>query len=242
MNAKMPSLPCALMVFAAVLLASVGSSMTTKVGVAPAAHAQAKPDVGASQHLNIGREARPEEIAGWDIDIRPDGEGLPTGKGTVKEGETLFSQQCAGCHGEFGEGVGRWPALSGGTGSLIGDRPVKTIGTYWPYVSTLLDYVRRAQPFGNAQSLSNDEIYAVVAFVLFLNDIVDQDFELTKESFRNIRMPNVQGFHDDDRDSAEHVFWNATPCMNDCKADVKITNRARALDATPATNNRLRVD
>jgi cytochrome c len=229
------------MLLVAVVLVPAGSNMA-QVAVAPAAQAQGKPNVAASRHLGIGREARPEEIAGWDIDIRPDGEGLPRGRGTVKDGEILFSQQCAGCHGEFGEGVGRWPALSGGAGTLTGDRPVKTIGTYWPYVSTILDYVRRAQPFGNAQSLSNDDIYAVVAFILFLNDIVDQDFELTKESFRNIRMPNVQGFHDDDRDTAEKAFWNATPCMTDCKADVKITNRARALDATPAADNRQRVD
>lgn len=204
----------------------------------PTPRAQDRQNAASSRRFDIGREASPEEIAGWDIDIRPDGAGLPAGKGTVKDGEALFTQRCAGCHGEFGEGVGRWPALAGGTGTLTGDRPVKTIGLYWPYASTILDYVRRAQPFGHPQSLSNDELYAVVAFLLFLNDIVDQDFELKKETFRNIRMPNAQGFYDDDRETAEQTFWNPRPCMTDCKADVKITGRARVLDATPQNDDR----
>jgi cytochrome c len=136
--------------------------------------------------------------------------------------------------------VGRWPVLAGGAGTLTGDRPVKTIGLFWPYASTILDYVRRAQPFGNPQSLSNDELYAVIAFLLFLNDIVDQNFELNKETFRTIRMPNAQGFYDDDRETAERAFWNPSPCMTNCKADVKITGRARARDATPADDSRQR--
>ena len=238
----MQRLPCALMLFAAVVLVPAGSNMG-QVAVALdylAARAQDKQNAAPARRFGIGREASPEEIAGWDIDIRPDGEGLPPGKGTVKDGEALFTQRCAGCHGEFGEGVGRWPALSGGAGTLTGDRPVKTVGLYWPYASTVLDYVRRAQPFGNPQSLTNDELYAVVAFLLFLNDIVDQDFALTKESFRNIRMPNAQGFYDDDRETAEQAFWNPEPCMTNCKADVKITGRARTLDATPPADNRQR--
>jgi cytochrome c len=186
-----------------------------------------------SGRLGIGREAKPEEIAGWDIDIRPDGEGLPAGKGTVKDGEAIFAERCAGCHGEFGEGVGRWPALAGGSGTLTADRPVKTIGSYWPYASTLVDYVRRAQPFGNAQSLGNDELYAVVAYLLFLNDIVDENFVLSKETFGKFKMPNEHGFHDDDREKAERAFWNPKPCMTDCKPHVTITGRARTLDATP---------
>lgn len=190
--------------------------------------------------LGIGRTATPDEIVGWDIDIRPDGEGLPPGKGTVKDGEVLFTQQCSGCHGEFGEGVGRWPMLAGGASMLTADRPIKTIGSYWPYASTIFDYVRRAQPFGNAQSLNHDELYAVVAYLLFLNDIVDRDFELTRESFRKIRMPNERGFHDDDRETAERSFWNPNPCMTNCKVDVKIIGRARILDATPAGDNRQR--
>ncbi len=108
----------------------------------------------ASKPLGIGREAKPEEIAGWDIDIRPDGQGLPPGKGTVKQGEALYMQQCAACHGEFGESAGRWPILAGGAGTLASHDPVKSIGSYWPYASTVIDYIRRAMPFGNAQSLT----------------------------------------------------------------------------------------
>ena len=126
----------------------------------------------AAKRLDIGRIATPEEIAGWDIDIRPDGQGLPAGKGTVKQGEALYMERCAACHGEFGESAGRWPILSGGNGTLASHDPVKSIGSYWPYASTLIDYIRRAMPFGNAQSLTNDELYAVTAYVLYLNDVV----------------------------------------------------------------------
>jgi cytochrome c len=230
-----PLLAAAIFVLAALTMSGVAVAQDSFGSETQPGHNAATP-----KRLGIGREAKPEEIAGWNIDVRPDGEGLPAGKGTVKDGEVLFTQRCAGCHGEFGEGVGRWPALAGGAGMLTGDRPVKTIGSYWPYASTIFDYVRRAQPFGDAQSLSNDELYAVVAYLLFLNDIVDQDFELTKESFRGIRMPNEQGLHDDDRETAERAFWRPIPCMTNCKADVTITGRARALDATPAADNRQR--
>jgi cytochrome c len=200
---------------------------------APAHAVQVAPHAPAKR-LGIGRVATPEEIAGWDIDIRPDGAGLPVGKGSVKDGEALYTQRCAGCHGDFGEGVGRWPALAGRTGTLAGERPLKTIGSFWPYLSTVLDYVRRAQPFGNAQSLTPDELYAVVAYVLFLNDIVDERFVLSNDTFRTVKMPNEGGFLDDDREQTERSFWNPSPCTADCKTEVQITGRARALDATPA--------
>ncbi len=139
-----------------------------------------------AKHLGIGRTATPEEIAGWDIDIRPDGQGLPAGKGTVKQGEALYMEHCAACHGEFGESAGRWPILFGGEGTLASDDPVKSIGSYWPYASTVMDYIRRAMPFGNAQSLTNDELYAVTAYVLYLNDIIkDENFELNADELQN---------------------------------------------------------
>ena len=182
---------------------------------------------------NIGREATPAEIAGWDIDVRPDGQGLPAGSGSVKAGEEVYMGKCAACHGEFGESAGRWPQVAGGTGSLKSDDPVKTVGSYFAHLSTVIDYVRRAMPFGDAQSLTNDELYAVVAYTLFLNDIVDEKFVLSKETFRTVRMPNAGGFYDDDREATEKVFWNPQPCMTDCKSDVKITGRARVIDVTP---------
>lgn len=189
----------------------------------------------AAPRLGIGRVATPEEIAGWDIDVRPDGHGLPVGRGTVRQGEPLFMERCAACHGEFGESAGRWPILSGGGGSLASHDPVRTVGSYWPYASTLLDYIRRAMPFGAAQSLSNDELYAITAYVLYLNDIIEsEDFELSDRNFRTIRLPNEGNFFDDDRESAEKVFWRKNPCMTDCApGEAKITGRARLIDVTP---------
>ena len=190
-----------------------------------------------AKKLGIGREATPEEIAGWNISIRPDGQGLPVGKGTVKDGETLYVQRCAACHGEFGESAGRWPIVSGGTGTLASHDPVKSVGSYWPYASTLMDYIRRAMPFGNAQSLTNDELYAVTAYVLYLNDIIKTDeFELNDTNFTTIKMPNEPNFIDDDREVTEKEFWRKHPCMKDCApGPATITGRARVLDVTPET-------
>jgi cytochrome c len=188
-----------------------------------------------TKRLNIGREATPAEIAGWDIDIRPDGQGLPPGKGTVKQGEPLYMTHCAACHGEFGESAGRWPIVAGGDGTLASHDPVKSVGSYWPYASTLIDYIRRAMPFGNAQSLANDELYAITAYVLYLNDIVKtEDFELNDKNFGTIKLPNQPNFHDDDREVTEKAFWKKNPCMANCApGDAKVTGRARAIDVTP---------
>jgi len=187
----------------------------------------------AERKLDIGRVATPQEIAGWDIDVRPDGQGLPPGSGSVKAGEAVYMGKCAACHGEFGESAGRWPQVAGGAGSLKSDDPVKTVGSYFAHLSTVFDYVRHAMPFGDAQSLSNDELYAVVAYMLFLNDIVDEKFVLSKETFASVKMPNAGGFYDDDRETTEKAFWNPKPCMTSCKGDVKITGRARVIDVTP---------
>ena len=204
-------------------------------GAAPGDTQKSAAKAVATKHLGIGREAKPQEIAGWDIDIRPDGQGLPPGKGTVKQGEAIYMQQCAACHGEFGESAGRWPILMGGAGTLAGPDPVKSIGSYWPYASTVMDYIRRAMPFGNAQSLSNDELYAVTAYVLYLNDVVkDEDFELNAKTFKAIKLPNEPNFHDDDREVAEKALWKKNPCMSDClPGKAEVTGRARALDVTP---------
>ncbi len=197
-----------------------------------ACSALAMPALGGK--LGLGREASPQEIAGWDIDVRPDGQGLPPGKGTVAQGENIFIEQCAACHGEFGQGVDRWPVLSGGLGSLKHDRPEKTIGSFWPAPSTIYDYVRRAMPYGNAQSLKPDEIYALVAYVLYLNEVVkDMGFELNQKNFASIKLPNSGGFYDDDRETSERQFWQKDPCMTNCKAEVKVLNHARMLDVTP---------
>jgi S-disulfanyl-L-cysteine oxidoreductase SoxD len=190
------------------------------------------------QKYGIGREAMPQEIAGWDIDVRPDGQGLPPGKGSVKDGEGVYIGRCAACHGEFGEGAGRWPPVAGGRGTLASHDPNKTVGSYFPYLSTLFDYTRHTMPFGDAQSLTNDELYAVVAYVLWLNDLADESFVLSKDTWSTVTMPNASGFHDDDRETAEQAFWNPAPCMTDCKTDVKITDHARAVDVTPQDDNK----
>ena len=184
-------------------------------------------------NFGIGHVASSAEIAGWDIDVRPDGKGAPPGRGSVKEGEKVYMDKCAACHGEFGESAGRWPALAQGKGTLASHDPVKTVGSYFPYLSSLFDYVRRAMPFGDAQSLSNDELYAVTAYVLNLNDIVDDKFVLSKETWVKVKMPNVNGFYDDDRKKTERAFWNKNPCMKDCRGPVKITGHAQAIDVTP---------
>jgi cytochrome c len=189
------------------------------------------------QHYGIGQTATPEQIAGWNIDVRPDGQGAPPGHGSVKQGEQVYLERCAACHGEFGESAGRWPQLAQGKGTLASANPVKTVGSYFPYLSSVFDYVRRAMPFGDAQSLTNDELYAVVAFVLNLNDIVDDKFVLSKETWSKVKMPNENGFYNDDRSTAEKAFWNAKPCMKDCGPPVKITMHAAVLDVTPQDEN-----
>lgn len=183
--------------------------------------------------FGLGREALPEEIAAWDLDVSPDGTGLPEGSGSVEDGELLFSDNCAVCHGEFAEGSGNWPKLAGGDGSLADKDPVKTVGSYWPYLSTTFDYVHRSMPFGNAQSLTADETYAIVAYILYSNDIVEDDFVLSKDNFLDVEMPNADGFIVDDRPETEYSIWRTEPCMENCKASVEITMHASVLDVTP---------
>lgn len=187
----------------------------------------------AKGKVGLGRVALPEEVKAWDIDVRPDGKGLPVGKGSVKQGEEIFLAQCAACHGEFGEAVGRWPVLVGGRGSLKHDSPEKTIGSYWGDASTVFDYIRRTMPFGNARSLTDDEVYALTAFLLQMNDVVKEDFVLSNENFASVKMPNATGFFEDDRQKAEKHFWRE-PCMKNCKpGEAKVTGRARVVDVTP---------
>ncbi|MGE0849884.1 MAG: c-type cytochrome [Hyphomicrobiaceae bacterium] len=196
-----------------------------------------------AEKLGLGREASPQEVAAWDIDVRPDGQGLPKGSGTVAQGEEIFQTQCAACHGEFGEGKDRWPAVAGGLGSLKNDRPDKTVGSFWPYPATIFDYVRRAMPFGNSQSLSPDELYALTAYILFLNDVSkDPKLELSERNLASLKMPNADQFYDDDRDKTEGSFWNRKPCMKDCKSKVEVLGRARVLDVTPESKTAPRVD
>lgn len=183
--------------------------------------------------FGLGRPATADEVKAWDIDVRPDGKGLPEGRGTVEQGEELFLDNCASCHGDFGEGVDRWPVLSGGHDSLTDDRPVKTIGSYWPYASTIFDYIYRAMPFGAAQTLTPDEVYAITAYLLNMNDVVDDDFELSHENFADVKLENEENFFMDDRASGELKEFTGEPCMTKCKPSAEITARAVIVDVTP---------
>lgn len=141
----------------------------------------------------FGREASPEEVALWNIDVRPDGTGLPDGSGSAAEGRVLYEMHCAACHGENGEG-GPNDRLVGGHGTLATDAPVKTVGSYWPYASTLYDYIRRAMPYYEPGLLSADETYAVAAYILAMNGIIPEDGSLDRNSLPQIEMPNRHGF------------------------------------------------
>lgn len=142
---------------------------------------------------DFGRPATPDEIALWDIDVRPDGKGLPAGSGTVAQGKQIFADNCAACHGDNGVG-GIKDRLAGGQGTLASDHPLKTVGSYWPYATTLFDYIRRAMPYQAPGSLSNDDTYAVAAYILNLNGILPAGGKLDRDSLPKVKMPNRDGF------------------------------------------------
>ena len=160
--------------------------------VLPAAAAPAL----AGEQYGIGRAPTAQEVAGWDIDVAPDGAGLPPGRSSVQDGAQLFAQACAACHGADGRGGDGAPVpkLAGGIGTLASDKPVRTVGSYWPYATTLFDYVHRAMPLGAAQTLSPDQVYAVCAYVLSLNGLVAADATLDARSLAAVVMPNRDGF------------------------------------------------
>ena len=182
--------------------------------------------------FNLGSIATSQQVKGWDIDVRPDGVGAPIGSGTAFDGEEVFAQQCASCHGDFGEGVDRWPELVGGEGTLNTHDPLKTTGSYWPYASTMFDYIYRAMPFGASQSLSFDETYQIVAYLLYMNDIIDEDFVLSYQNIGSIKMPNQEGFLlPDPRPDVSIVDGN--PCMKNCNVPFKVIGKAIDIDVTP---------
>jgi cytochrome c len=161
----------------------------------------------------------------------------------VKQGDELFQERCASCHGEFGQGAGRYPAIAGGIGTLKADRPDKTVGSFWPDASTVFDYIKRAMPFGNAQSLTDDETYALTAYILNMNDVIkDENFELNEKNLASVKMPNAAAFYGDDRETAEKQFWKKDPCMKDCRAMPKVTGRAVSVDVTPDSKAGPKVD
>jgi mono/diheme cytochrome c family protein len=158
----------------------------------------------------IGRAAMPAEIAGWNIDIDRHGDNLPAGSGSVSHGREVFDQQCAACHGGKGEG-GIGDQLVGGQGTLASPKPVRTVGSYWPYAPTLFDYIRRAMPQNAPQSLSNDDVYAVSAYILSLNGLLPADATLDARTLSAIKMPNRSTFVGDPRPDVKNPA-----CMKGC--------------------------
>jgi mono/diheme cytochrome c family protein len=157
------------------------------------------PSVAAQSPKNtVGRTPTNEEIRALGVTVAPDGAGLPDGSGTAIEGRALFALRCARCHGDKGQGdVG--PALAGGQGTLATPRPRKTVGSFWPYATTVWDYVHRAMPFDAPGALTHSEVYAAVAYVLYLNEIVAENDVLNAKTLPKIRMPNRDGFVPDPR-------------------------------------------
>lgn len=153
---------------------------------------------GLRTQYGFGRPATEAEINAWDIDISPTGEDLPSGRGTVKQGAQVYAAKCAGCHGPTGV-EGPNDRLVGGHGSLATERPVKTVGSYWPHATTLYDYIYRAMPITNPQSLTPDEVYSLVAWILHQNGIVPADAVMDARSLPAVRMPNRDGFVSDPR-------------------------------------------
>ena len=186
-----------------------------------------------NRKYNIGKLATKTEVAGWDIDVRPDGVGAPKGSGNAIDGEEIYVNRCAACHGDFGEGVDRWPALVGGDGTLASHDPEKTTGSYWPYASTIFDYVYRSMPFGEAQTLTHDETYKLVAYLLNMNEIIDEDFVLSEKNIGKIKMPNASGFLLPDPRPDVTKYKDGQPCMKNCNVPVKIIGKARDIDVTP---------
>ena len=164
----------------------------------------------AQTPYGIGRAATPAEIAPWNIDVAPDGKNLPAGKGTVAHGKEVYAAQCASCHGAAGEGA-LGDRLAGGMGTLNTPKPVKTVGSFWPYATTLFDYIRRAMPLNAPQSLSTDDVYAVSGYVLFLNGLVPESASVDARTLSSLKMPNRQGFVGDARPDVANAA-----CMKDC--------------------------
>ncbi len=153
----------------------------------------------SQQRRNPGRPATPEEIRTRDITILPDGTGLPSGQGTATEGRILYLQKCASCHGERGEGNAYFPALAGGLGTLSSGQANPTIGSYWPYATTVWDYIHRAMPYQSPGTLGSNEAYSLTAYILYLNKIVGENEPLNSQTLPKIQMPNRSGFMPDSR-------------------------------------------
>jgi len=161
-------------------------------------------------HYGIGHAATPAQILSWNIDVAPDGKNLPPGSGSVAHGKEVYFAQCAACHGPQAQG-GIGDRLVGGQGTLATSAPVKTIGSYWPYATTLFDYIRRAMPLNAPQSMSNTDVYAVAGYLLYLNGLVREEAVIDAKTLADLKMPNRDGFVGDVRPDVHDAG-----CIKDC--------------------------
>ncbi len=148
----------------------------------------------------IGKPVSPQELKSIELTVYPNGKGLPPGKGTAARGATVYKEKCAECHNEKGEGrEQQYPRLVGGVGSLATAKPIKTVGSYWPYATTVFDYMRRAMPYETPRTLTADEVYALTAVLLHWNGIIGENEELNEKTLPQVKMPNRDGFVPDSR-------------------------------------------
>lgn len=173
------------------------------------AHLLAIP-ASAQTKFGFGQPATREQIKAWDIDVFPDGRNLPATRGTVFDGKRIYEARCAACHGVKGEGAFA-DRLAGGVGSLTSSQPITTVGSFWPYATTLFDYIRRAMPLNEPQSLSDAEVYAVSGYVLFLNGLVPESATVDAKMLTSLKMPNRDGFVSDPRPDVK-----TNSCTRDC--------------------------
>jgi cytochrome c len=168
--------------------------MRSRIALALLFVAGAEGAASAADAPDLGQPVSQQDIAAWDISIPPDGAGLPPGGGTPQQGAAIFAQRCAVCHGEHGGG-GPNDRLVGGIGTLTGDQPpIKTVGSYWPYATTLFDYIRRAMPLPQPQSLTDPEVYALTAYILNLNGIIGEGDVIDAATLAKVKMPNRAAF------------------------------------------------
>ncbi len=174
------------------LRATAEDVQTSRAG--PGAAPAADPLVGYKGPFGFGRDATPEEIAAWDIDIRPDGTGLPAGSGTVEQGAAIFALKCAPCHGPTGKEGPNDVLVRPFDSSAPWPQFPRTIGNYWPYATTAYDFINRAMPFSSPNSLEDEEVYALVAWLLNQNGLIPEDAVMNAETLPQVQMPALRFF------------------------------------------------